>query len=144
MQQLLARRFIVPFAIALDNLEQAIGGGVTLAPGVQRQRQIEARLIVGGIIGHRLFQRRDIAKLGRLFGDVDRGEHRGDRRVRVLAGGRGRSERQHALGLFEIARVDVQFGEAGNGLEIGFVLGQHLRIEFRGACLLYTSPSPRD
>src|SRR5215831_4792268 len=46
LNQLLARAVVVPFAIALDDLQQVIDGLLPLPLAVQREREIEARLMV--------------------------------------------------------------------------------------------------
>jgi hypothetical protein len=52
---LFAGGVVVPFAVAFDDFEQAVGGRVALALGIEGEGEIEARLIVGGIVGERLF-----------------------------------------------------------------------------------------
>ena len=101
--------------------------------GVQRQREVEARLMVVRIGGERLLQRGDVADRRGALGRVDRGGHRGDRRIGVLARGRGRRQRKNGLGLREVAAIDVQPGEAGDRFDVALVLGQDARIERRRA-----------
>ena len=51
LQQLLARRGVVPGAVAPDDREQFVGRLVALAFGVERDRQIEACLMIVRIGG---------------------------------------------------------------------------------------------
>src|ERR1700738_1056207 len=84
LHQLLARAVLVPFAVALDDFEQLVGGVGTVAAGVERGGKIESRLIIERICGDFLFQLGDRAERLGLFGEIDRRLHRLDRRVVAL------------------------------------------------------------
>src|SRR5882762_9635539 len=73
LQQLLARAIVVPFAVALDDLEQLLGRLAALALRVERGRQIESRLMIERVCGDFLFQFGDRADGPRLFRKLDRG-----------------------------------------------------------------------
>src|SRR6185437_11944201 len=75
LHQLLARAVVVPFAVALDDLEQLGGRLAALAGRVQRGRQIEARLKVARICRDLLFELAEGAERGGLLGKVERGLH---------------------------------------------------------------------
>ena len=106
-----------------------VGGRFAFARGVERDREIEARLMIGGIgrdfrleIGHR-------ADRFRLFGDIDGGLRRGDGRVAPLGLG---NERQCFLGLIDRAGADITARKTGKRRDIGIVGRQELRIEIGG------------
>src|SRR5207244_11279786 len=46
LDQLLARLVVVPFAVALDDLDQPVGRVLAPAGRIERDREIEARLMV--------------------------------------------------------------------------------------------------
>src|SRR4051794_40561718 len=46
LHQLLARAVLIPFAVALDDFKKLRGGLGALAGGIERDREIEARLVV--------------------------------------------------------------------------------------------------
>src|SRR5262249_25079085 len=48
LDQLLARPIVIPFAIALDDLEQVIDGLLAASLGIQRDCEIEAGSVVEG------------------------------------------------------------------------------------------------
>src|SRR4051812_49308028 len=49
LQQLLARRLVVPGAVAADRLQQRVGRAPTLAHRVQRHGEVDARRVVVGV-----------------------------------------------------------------------------------------------
>src|SRR4051794_30122199 len=56
LHQLLARAVLIPFAVALDDLQKLRGSLGALAGGIERDREIEARLVVQWIGGDLLFE----------------------------------------------------------------------------------------
>src|SRR3954471_20754225 len=56
LHQLLARAVLVPFAVALDDFQKLRGSLGALAGGIQRDREIEARLMVQRVGGDLLFE----------------------------------------------------------------------------------------
>src|SRR5262252_2646087 len=79
LDQLLAGAVVVPFAVAPDDLQQVIERLLALALGVQRDRQVEARLVVARIGGDLLLQLADRPERGGLLGELERrarGRHR--------------------------------------------------------------------
>src|SRR5437764_11379152 len=85
LHQLLARAVVVPLAIALDDFHQLIDRLDTLAAGVQRHREVEARLMVERIGLHLLLEIADRSDRVRLLGYLERGAGGRDRRVVALA-----------------------------------------------------------
>src|SRR5581483_5840789 len=51
LDELLPRAVVVPFAIASDDLQQMVDGLLALVVGIERQREIEARLVIERIAG---------------------------------------------------------------------------------------------
>src|SRR6266403_3253410 len=98
LHQLLSRGIVVPFAVALDELEQLIGGFSALARGIKRGRQIESRLMIERVCRDFLFQLAHRAKRLGLFGEIDRRLHGLDPRVIAL---RFRHHGQRLLGLLD-------------------------------------------
>src|SRR4051812_47356288 len=68
LHQLLARAVLVPLAVALDDLEQMVGGRSAVAAGIQGDRQVEARLMIERVGGDLLLQFGDRTERARLFG----------------------------------------------------------------------------
>src|SRR3954465_8003571 len=56
LHQLLAGAVVVPFAVALDDREQLLGGGCAIALRIQRGGEVEARLMIERVCGDFLFQ----------------------------------------------------------------------------------------
>ena len=92
MNELPARRVIVPFAVALDDFDEMIGGGGALAARIERDSEIVARLMVGRIGGDPGFQFGNRADRLRLLGEIDGGLG-GRRRGGVALGFRGQGAR---------------------------------------------------
>src|SRR3974390_1337371 len=68
LHQLLAPPLPVPFAVALDDLEQRLGCFGAFAGGVERGRQIESRLMIQRVCGDFLCQLDERAARFGLFG----------------------------------------------------------------------------
>src|SRR5262245_3047874 len=81
LYELLARAVVVPFAVALDDLEQLRRRLAALAHRVQRGRKVEAGLMIERVCGDFLFELADRTDRLRLLGEIDRSLHRLDRRV---------------------------------------------------------------
>src|SRR5688572_27463689 len=72
LQQPLARRRIVPFAVARHDLEQLVGGAVTVAARHQYAGKLEAGLVIVGIGGDSRVERTGVdIRFGDL-GEIDR------------------------------------------------------------------------
>src|SRR5512133_2050758 len=67
LDELLARAVIVPFTVALDDLEELLRRLLALALGVERDGKIEARLMIERIGEHLLFQLRERPERLRLL-----------------------------------------------------------------------------
>src|SRR5438067_3527448 len=75
LHQLLSRAVLIPFAVALDDLEQLLGCLGALAAGVERGREVEPCLVVERVRGDFLFQLgHGTERLG-LLRQVDGGLH---------------------------------------------------------------------
>src|ERR1700730_702280 len=84
LKELPGRAVVVPFAIALDDRDQVLERVGALALAVERQRQIEARLMVERVGGDLLLELVDRPECLGLLGKLQRGAGRGDRRVILL------------------------------------------------------------
>src|SRR5206468_2196207 len=84
LHELLARAILVPLAVAFDDLEQLIGGFLSLARGVECRGEIETRLMIQRISGDLLFELADRSERLRLFGKIDRRLHCRDRGIAAL------------------------------------------------------------
>ena len=80
LQQPLARRALVPLAVAGDAFEQLVGGGVAVAGGDQRAGKVDPRLMIVGIGGDPRLELGRVAGRRRL-GQRQRRAGAGDRRV---------------------------------------------------------------
>ena len=92
LHQLLARRLLVPGAVAADDLKQLLGRAGAVALAVQHDRQVEARLVVVRV---RLEAPQQVGRLAELFGlrgKLERGAGAGDRRILLLLRRQARRE----------------------------------------------------
>ena len=96
------------------------------ALAVERQRQIESRLVVERIGGDFLLELGDRPERFRLLGKIERGLGRDDGRVIALGLGH-HGERLPRL--LERAGLDITAHQAGKSRDVGIVLGQQLGIE---------------
>ena len=69
MHQLFARAVIVPFAVAPDDLDQLLHGFLAFARGIERDREIDARLVIGRVRRDLLFEFIDRTGRLRLLGN---------------------------------------------------------------------------
>ena len=118
LHQLLAGAVVVPFAVALDDCKQLLGGRRPVTLRVERGGEVEARLMIERICGDFLFQLGDGPERLRLLGEVDRGLHGLHRRVVTLG---FRHHGQCLLGLLDRTGGDVAFGEAGKRRDVGCI-----------------------
>src|SRR5450830_1483724 len=91
LHQLLARAVLVPFAVALDDLDQVIDRLGALALGVEGYGKVEFRLMIEWIGENLFFQLRIRPERFRLLGDLECGA-RGRHRRLVWLGFRHQSE----------------------------------------------------
>src|SRR5262249_20184288 len=119
-----------PFAVAPHDLDQLVERSLTVALGVERQGQVEARLVVERIGGDLLLELADGPERGRLLGKLERGARGRYRRVVALALG---DERQRLLGRLDRAGLYVAARQARQRLHVLRFLLQHVGIDFRGA-----------
>ena len=125
---MLARTVVVPFAVAPDQVQQLLDRAVAVAFGVERQRKIEAGLVIVGIGRELLVQRRRVARLRRLFAQLEFGFDRADRFVGRAVGAHETQRRTRA---FEIAALQIAAREARDRTGMaGFVL-QHMAVGLR-------------
>ncbi len=125
---MLARAVIVPFAVALDDRQQLLGGLGPLAHGVERGRQIESRLMIERVRGDLLFELSHRPKRTRLFGEIDRGLHGLHRRVDALG---FRHHGQGVLGLLDRAGREVAFREPRKRCDVGGIDRERFGIDLR-------------
>src|SRR5215217_2282462 len=92
LDELLARRLVVPAALAPDDVDQRIDRLLAAAAGVERQGEIEAGLMVERVRLEPALELAGVAERGRLLSELDRGAGAGDRRV-VLLGARRHGEK---------------------------------------------------
>src|ERR1019366_9931047 len=104
LNELLAGAVIVPFAVAPDDADQLFERIEPLALAVEREREIEPRLMVERIGGYLLFQFGDRAKRLGLLGQLQGGKRCEDGRFVAL---RIRDQSQRLLRLLERAGFDV-------------------------------------
>src|SRR5262249_875241 len=139
LDQLLARPVVIQFAIALDDLEQVIDGLLAAPLGIQRDREIEAGLMVERVRRDLLLglsDRSDPLCLRAGFGEgwgglwvVGEVGWRGGRSDRGIVALGFRDHRQGLSRLLKGAGAHVAAREAAKGSEIAAVLRQHLGIE---------------
>lgn len=75
LNQLFACGVIVPFAVALDDLEQVLSGLGAFAGSIERGRQVESRLMIERVCGYFLFQFSDGTNRLGLLGEIERCLH---------------------------------------------------------------------
>src|SRR4051794_39285334 len=75
LHQLLAGAVVVPFAVALDDRQQLLGGRCPVALGVERDREVESGLMIERVCGDFLFQLDNGPELLGLLGEIDCGLH---------------------------------------------------------------------
>src|SRR5665213_2574505 len=92
LHELFAGTVLVPFAVALDDYKQMIGGLVAFAIGVKRGGEIKARFMIERIGRDLFLQLIDGTDRLGLLGDVERCARGGDRRF-VAFGFRDHLER---------------------------------------------------
>src|SRR2546421_8457765 len=68
LHELLARAVVVPFAVALDDREQLLGGRCPVALRIQRRRKVESGLMIERVCGDLLFQLGDRSQRFGLLG----------------------------------------------------------------------------
>src|ERR1700675_4141479 len=85
LNELLARAVIIPFAVALDDGDQLLERILPPALAVERQRKIEARLMIERISEDLLFELGNGAERLGLLGEFERGARRRDRGVVLFA-----------------------------------------------------------
>src|SRR5262245_21344173 len=73
LHELPAGSVVVPFAVALDDRKELLGGRRPVALGVECGRKVEARLMIERVCGDFLFQLGDRSQRFRLLGEIDRG-----------------------------------------------------------------------
>ena len=69
LDQLLARRVVIPFTVAAHDLKQLVEGLLPTAIPIQRYGKVESRLVIERVGGDLLFQLGYWPKVSRLFGD---------------------------------------------------------------------------
>ena len=124
------RGVVVPFAVALDDLDQVIDRLLAAALAGERDREIEPGLMIERI-GRDLRSRSSSGpdRL-RLLGELERGT-RGRHRGIVALGLRHHRERRFSF--FERTAQHVDAGKPGERGDVGVVLRQYLRVELGGA-----------
>src|SRR3954470_12443526 len=105
LDELLARRLVVPGALAPDDVDQRIDRLLAAAAGVERQGEVEAGLMVERVRLEPALELAGVAEGRGLLSELDRGAGADDRRV-VLLG--ARRHRKEALRAFEIVEVEMQ------------------------------------
>src|SRR6266436_9166969 len=126
LHQLFARPVVVPFAIALDDLEQVIDCLLTASLCIQREREIETGLVVERVrrdflleVGDRSDRLRLLAQLERRAGGTDGG---------IVALG-FRHHRERLPRLLKGSGPHVAAREPPKGRKIAAVLRQYFGIE---------------
>src|SRR5215216_1368564 len=104
LDELLARCLVVPGALAPDDVDQRIDRLLAAAAGVERQREVEAGLMVERVRLKPALELAGVAERRRLLSELDCGPGPGDRRV-VLLGARRHGE--EALRALEIVEVEM-------------------------------------
>src|SRR5215210_9489295 len=112
LDELLARRLVVPGALAPDDVDQRIDRLLAATAGVERKGEVEAGLVVERVRLEPALELAGVAERRRLFGELDRGAGAGDRRV-VLLGARRHGE--EALRTLEIVEVEMQLRQRRDG-----------------------------
>src|SRR5713226_9289318 len=84
LDRLLARAVVVPFAVALDDLEEVVDRRLALSLAVQRHREVEARLVIERVGGDLLLELGDRPDRFRLLEQVERRACRRHRGVVAL------------------------------------------------------------
>ena len=130
LHELLAGAIVIPFAVTLDDLHQVLDRVFALAIRVERDGEIEARLMIERIGKNFLFQVCHRSDRLCLLGNLERGAGGGDRRIVPLGFG---NKSEGLLGLIECARSDVAARETGKRLHVRAVRGEDLRIQFSSA-----------
>ena len=110
----------------LTMLEQMIGRLLALACRIERDREIESRLMVERIRGDFLFKLADRADRLRLLGDFERRARRHDRGIVALGLGH---QRERLLRLLDRAGLHIGAREAGERRHAARLLLQHLGVE---------------
>src|SRR5271166_673476 len=132
LQQLFACRLVVPFAVPPDDLEQLVRRAFAIALRRQRDREVEARLVIVGVGRDRLLERRELTDIGRLLRQPQSRPGRRDRRI-LLARSRRGSRLEQRSGLSQLSSGDLKLGETTDRLRLRWVFGQNLRIDISGA-----------
>src|SRR5208337_2985895 len=131
LQQLLARRLVVPRSVPPDDLDELVGRALAIALGRQREGEIEARLVVVRIGRNRLLERREVADALGLLGHAQRRPCGRDRGVLVLARSGRRDGREQGPGLIELAGRDAKLGEPPDRFRLTRVLSQDFGVDSR-------------
>ncbi len=71
--KLLARRLVVPVAVVFDADEELVDRAFPVAARIEREGEIEARLMILGVRLDLRLKLRHVAKVVRLFGERERG-----------------------------------------------------------------------
>ena len=87
MQQLLPSRAIAPVAIRFDDRQQIVGRFALLAERILDDRQVEARLMVVGVLCEPRLELGRIAERGGILGKLDLRAYGGDPGVPCLSSG---------------------------------------------------------
>src|SRR5215207_3530154 len=119
LDELLARRLVVPGALAPDDVDQRIDRLLAAAPGVERKGEVEAGLMVERVRLEPALELAGVAERRRLLGELDRGAGADDRRVVLLA---RRDHGEEALRALEIVEVEMQLRQRREGGDVLRVL----------------------
>ena len=126
MDQLFAGTVVIPFAVALDDLDQVIGRFLAPAGCIKCDREVEARLMVERTGGHLLFKLADRAGRFRLLGDFERGTRRRDGGIVVLG---FRNARERLLGLLQRAGRHIGACETRERRHVAWIFVKHFGVE---------------
>src|SRR5262245_16364651 len=98
LHELLARAVLVPSAVPTHDFKEVADGIIALAAGIEREREIEASLVIEGVCCDAALEVAEIPERGGLLGKLDRRAGAGDRGVVGLP---GRDHGEEALGAFK-------------------------------------------
>jgi len=130
LDQLLARRILVPGAVAPHQFEQFLDGGLGAALAVEGDGQIETRLMVVGVGFQAPPEGLGVARPAALLGKLQGGD--GGRHLALLAQRLGQAVDRRAA-LRQVAGGDQTADHPGDGAGMGRVLRQNLGEDAAGA-----------